>query len=65
MELGILCLKICVNTDPTHVSAFNNLAVLHQKIGRDDLAKVYSLAVKTFQVDMDESNNNSKIILKK
>ncbi|XP_044754057.1 tetratricopeptide repeat protein 8 isoform X2 [Coccinella septempunctata] len=65
LELAILCLNICINADPTHAPAFNNLAVLHQKTGRKDLAKVYFQSAKNLQEDMEEANANLEILLKK
>ncbi|XP_045473974.1 tetratricopeptide repeat protein 8 [Harmonia axyridis] len=65
LELAILCLNICITADPTHAAAFNNLAVLHQKMGRKSLAKAYFLTSKNLEDNMEETNMNLEIILKK
>ncbi|RZC00554.1 tetratricopeptide repeat protein 8, partial [Asbolus verrucosus] len=46
LELAMQCLNLCLSSDSTHASAFNNLAVLHHKMGRTNLAKAYFTSAK-------------------
>lgn len=52
------CLNICLVSDSTHASAFNNLAILQHKLGRTNLAKAYFTTAIGLQPDMQESLKN-------
>ncbi|KAK9878133.1 hypothetical protein WA026_021149 [Henosepilachna vigintioctopunctata] len=65
LELAILCLNICLSADSSHAYAFNNLAVLHHKMGRTNLANVYLSSAKGLEDDMVEVNNNLELLRNK
>lgn len=56
------CLNLCLSTDSTHASAFNNLAVLHHKMGRTNLAKAYFMSAKGLEPNLFEPNANLEFL---
>lgn len=59
------CLNLCLIADPSHASAFNNLAVLHQKRGSSNLAKAYLQTARGLQPEMPEARQNLEMLLSK
>lgn len=58
MELAVQCLNLCVTLDPSHAAAFNNLAILHFKMGRRNLAKSYFQTANGLEGDLVEPRTN-------
>lgn len=62
LELALQCLNLCLASDSTHASAFNNLAVLHHKMGRTNLAKAYFTSAKSLEPDLLEAKTNLEFL---
>ncbi|KAJ8967484.1 hypothetical protein NQ314_002798 [Rhamnusium bicolor] len=62
VELAIQCLTLCLSSDSTHASAFNNLAVLHHKMGRINLAKAYLTSAKELEPNLAEPQANMEFL---
>ncbi|KAF5291199.1 hypothetical protein FQA39_LY14441 [Lamprigera yunnana] len=65
VELAMQCLSICLVMDPTHASAFNNIAILQYKLGRVSLAKGYFATAKNLQPTMLEPQKNLEFLQNK
>ncbi|KAJ3626542.1 hypothetical protein MTP99_017029 [Tenebrio molitor] len=62
LELAVQCLNLCLSSDSTHASAFNNLAVLHHKMGKINLAKAYFTSAKGLEPDLYEPKVNLEFL---
>ncbi|XP_018562782.1 tetratricopeptide repeat protein 8 [Anoplophora glabripennis] len=62
MELAIRCLTLCLSLDSTHASAYNNLAVLHHKTGKINLAKAYLTSAREMEPDLVEPQTNLELL---
>ncbi|KAJ8982886.1 hypothetical protein NQ317_004316 [Molorchus minor] len=62
IELAIQCLTLCLSSDSSHASALNNLAVLHHKMGRTNLAKAYLASAKGMEPEMTEPQANLDLL---
>ncbi|XP_030753275.1 tetratricopeptide repeat protein 8 [Sitophilus oryzae] len=60
--LAIQCLNLCLVADPTHASAFNNLAVLHHRSGKPHLAKAYFTSAREHQPELPEPGINLEVL---
>ncbi|KAG5894234.1 hypothetical protein JTB14_002283 [Gonioctena quinquepunctata] len=60
VQLAMHCLNLCLSANSTHSSAFNNLAVLHHKMGKVNLARAYLTSAKTLEPDLEEPQINLK-----
>nr|XP_023027853.1 tetratricopeptide repeat protein 8 [Leptinotarsa decemlineata] len=58
VQLAIQCLNLCLSSDSAHASAFNNLAVLHHKTGKVNLAKAYLTSARTLEPELEEPKIN-------
>ncbi|XP_018329576.1 tetratricopeptide repeat protein 8 [Agrilus planipennis] len=62
IELALHCLTLCLSEDSNHAPAFNNLAVLQEKIGNRQLAKVHFNSAKQLQPDLPEAKKNIELL---
>ncbi|EFA10327.1 tetratricopeptide repeat protein 8 [Tribolium castaneum] len=62
LELAVQCLNLCLSSDSTHASAFNNLAVLHHKMGRINLAKAYFTSAAALDPNLYEPKTNLEFL---
>ncbi|KAF7272712.1 hypothetical protein GWI33_014524 [Rhynchophorus ferrugineus] len=60
--LAIQCLNLCLSVDVSHAAAFNNLAVLHHRMGKIHLAKAYLASAKGHQPALPECSVNLEIL---
>ncbi|CAH0554642.1 unnamed protein product [Brassicogethes aeneus] len=65
IELAIQCLSLCLSSDPSHASAFNNLAIFHHKMGRTNLARVYLTTAKQLEPNLWEPQANLEFLQSK
>lgn len=62
LQLAIQCLNLCLLADSSHAEAFNNLAVLHHKMGRTNLSKAYFSSALTLEPNMIEAKKNMDLL---
>lgn len=70
IHLAIHCLNLCISSNSSHAPGFNNLAVLHYKIGRKNLAKAYFNSARSsesapveLQINLDYLQNDFNVTL--
>lgn len=63
LEVAMHCLSLCLSMEPNHAAALNNLGVLHQRLGRNNLAKAYLTTANQLSPELHECKHNLEILL--